>query len=136
MEYELNATPADGYVHVRVRGQNDVATAQRWARELIALCAEKGWKNLLVEENLAGPRLSLVDIFGIISKEAPAASPHIHLMAFVDSSPERDPFNVRFGETVALNRGLSVKVFDTVPQAESWLRARLSKDAESPLRAP
>jgi hypothetical protein len=41
--------------------------------------------------------------------------------AYVLSEPVLDP--QRLGETVAVNRGVNVKVFDNVPDALQWLRA-------------
>ena len=42
--------------------------------------------------------------------------------AYVLHPPMLDP--KRFGETVAVNRGMRIKVFDDIEQAESWLGIR------------
>ena len=41
-------------------------------------------------------------------------------IAFVDDNPDHRELN-SFGETVATNRGISVKMFKDVIEAEKWL---------------
>jgi hypothetical protein len=42
-------------------------------------------------------------------------------MAYVDINPEHDLGEMKFSENVAVNRGISVRVFATVQEAEAWL---------------
>jgi hypothetical protein len=44
---------------------------------------------------------------------------HVPKFAYVLVEPVLDP--ERFGETVAVNRGMSVKAFDNLGEAEEWL---------------
>jgi hypothetical protein len=42
-------------------------------------------------------------------------------MAFVDINPAHDLGEMKFAENVAVNRGISVRVFPTIQEAEAWL---------------
>ncbi len=45
-------------------------------------------------------------------------------IAFVDTNPEHTFVPMQFAETVAVNRGVNVKVFHDVPAAMDWIRGR------------
>ena len=126
MRYSLSADPKEGYLHIRVKGENNPATARRYIKDIIAVCTAEGCPNVLIEEDLVGPRLGVGDIFAIISEKTEAVRPVIRLMAFVDVNAT-SPTNMKFGEDVAVNRGVTVRVFDAVPEAEKWLRKQLAK---------
>lgn len=49
------------------------------------------------------------------------AATAVTAIAYVDTNPEHDRQLQRFVESVALNRGLLVKMFATVAQAAAWL---------------
>jgi hypothetical protein len=48
--------------------------------------------------------------------------------AYVLKEPVLDP--QRFGQTVAVNRGMNVKTFDNVEQARTWLGLPSTKPAD------
>jgi hypothetical protein len=125
MRYSFTADSKEGYLHIRVQGENTPATARRYIKDILAACTAEGCPNVLVEEALVGPRLGIGDIFAIISEKSAAVRPVIRLMAFVDVNAT-NPANMKFGEDVAVNRGVTVRVFDTVPEAEKWLRKQLA----------
>ncbi len=45
----------------------------------------------------------------------------VEQVAYVDTNPEHDSTLLDFIETVAVNRGVRVRVFGTVSEAETWL---------------
>ena len=47
----------------------------------------------------------------------------ISQIAYVDTNPEHDASLMSFAETVALNRGIGMRLFATVAEAETWLAA-------------
>jgi len=75
----------------------------------------------LVEENLTGPSINLLEVFAIVSSEVPKAWPWVTQVAFVDVNPEHSWENRAFAEDVAINRGLMMRVFQTVADAKEWL---------------
>jgi hypothetical protein len=54
----------------------------------------------------------------MLSKSIP-----VRRVAYVDLNPEHSAANMEFAKTVAGNRGLDVRVFATVAEAEAWLRS-------------
>jgi len=48
------------------------------------------------------------------------------LAAYVDLRAT-NPANMRFAETVAVNRGVTVAVFGSVADAEQWLQKKLAR---------
>jgi hypothetical protein len=42
-------------------------------------------------------------------------------LAYVDINPEHDPKAMEFAENVAVNRGIPVRIFATVLEAQVWL---------------
>jgi hypothetical protein len=76
---------------------------------------------VLIEENLRGPGLGTMDIFNVVKEGSERAAPLMLRIAYVDVNPEHDRKALEFGENVAVNRGMNVKVFSSVAEAEHWL---------------
>ena len=74
----------------------------------------------MVEEHLEGPRLGTFDVFQIAKEGTEKNQGVIREIAFVDINASGDL--MKFAETVAGNRGLQMKVFNTVQDAENWLQ--------------
>jgi hypothetical protein len=111
------------YLHVSVTGENTVANVRRILRDVLCACAEHGCARVLLEEHLTGPSLGTVDVFEIVAEGSHAAVSALEQMAYVDTNPEHDASQLEFIETVAVNRGIRVRVFATVAEAEAWLAA-------------
>ncbi len=122
MSYEIVFQEENGYLHVRVTGDNTLENVRRYFREALAACVRLGYSTLLVEENLQGRRLSLADVFHIAIETTEQSRSILRRLAYVDTNPDRSLENMRFAETVAVNRGGSVRVFDTVGAARAWLQ--------------
>jgi len=43
----------------------------------------------------------------------------------VDTNPEHDFLDMQFAETVAVTRGINIRMFESPPEAEAWLRQRV-----------
>jgi hypothetical protein len=63
----------------------------------------------------------MVEAFEIVSEGSASARSVVQQIAYVDTNPEHDSSLLDFVETVAVNRGVHVRVFATVPEAEAWL---------------
>ena len=72
-----------------------------------------------------------MDVFDIAAEGSMRAPAQITTMAYVDMNAGGDL--MKFAETVANNRGLSVRVFSSVSDAREWL---LHADAGSTHDAP
>jgi hypothetical protein len=75
--------------------------------------------SLLLEMNLSGPSLDTMSIFRVVSQRAPTGAT-LAKIAYVDPATS-DPAEARFAETVALNRGVNVRLFPDVASAAQWL---------------
>lgn len=91
-----------------------------WGK-IAAECAAHKCKRVLVIEDVQ-EILSTIDIFEFVER-----MPELGLLgvtiALVDPHPEH-LLKYRFGETAATNRGIILKLFDNVPEAEAWLHAQ------------
>ena len=125
MAYLLTITEEPGYLHFRVAGDNALATVRAYVAEVHATCAQRGCRAILVEENLTGPGLEMLDIFQIVSTGVEETRLLLRKIAFVDLQARSRPGNARFAETVAVNRGLNLRTFATVAEAAAWLTGSL-----------
>jgi hypothetical protein len=119
--YELSITQAQGYVHAVVTGTNSAESNLGYFDELLRECIAKGYRRVLIEERLVGPRLSTTDVFNLASTMSGRASGLFDAVAYVDVNAKSES-NAKFGENVAVNRGVRVKAFRTVEEAVQWLR--------------
>jgi hypothetical protein len=133
MKYELTVTPRKGYLHVRVTGPNGTATIRQYFADTVAACLREGCPNVLIEEYLQGERISIADVFEVVSDNVDLIRSAIRLVAFVDVNPHRSDTNLKFGETVAVNRGLAARVFGDVAEAEGWLTAEILAGPKGPV---
>jgi hypothetical protein len=111
---------------VTVTGENTPENVLGYLTAVRAACVQRGCPAVLIEENLKGPGLSITKIFDVISKASQGARPGVTIMAYVDVNSEHDRTRMKFAEDVAVNLGISVRVFDSLPDAEQWLRDTLA----------
>jgi hypothetical protein len=123
MTYSCTIDRKPTYLHVKVTGENTRETVLRYFAEAAEACLQQGCSRLLIEENLAGPSLSIGQMFDLVSTRADQGPPPPITIAYVDVNPEHDASRLRFGETTARNRGFLFHLFPTVQAAEEWLAA-------------
>jgi hypothetical protein len=122
MAYHLAVERKPGYLHARVTGDNTPESVLGYLGELQDACRQHHCFTVLIEEDLQGPSLPTLDVFEIVTTQVSAVdrAPRI---AFVDRNPAHDTSRMAFAQTVAENRGLTVRVFGTVAEAEAWLES-------------
>jgi hypothetical protein len=103
-------------------GENSPETVHSYLEDVYVTCVQRNCSSILIEENLQGPGLGLLDIYKIASEGSGRALSAVRRIAYVDVNKEHSPWNMRFAETVAVNRGVNVRLFETVNEAEEWLR--------------
>ena len=96
----------------------------RYLAEAAEACRQHQCSQILIEENLSGPSLSIGQMFDLVSARSDLGPPPPITIAYVDVNPEHDPGRLRFGETTARNRGFLFHLFASVPEAEEWLAGR------------
>ena len=123
MTYHLTFTEKPGYVHCIVTGKNTMKNVAAYFQELARECEARNCFRVLIEEHLVGRRLETWDVYQLVSEGSARNFGKFQAMAYVDVNAEGDL--MKFAETVASNRGLSMVVFATVPEAESWISSKV-----------
>ena len=119
MSYEFIVTEHATYVHAKVVADRNPANALRFLEEAYAACVKSGRSDLLLEMHLAGGSLTTTSVYNVISQRVPDGR-NLRKIAYVDTSPD-DPAMAYFAETVAVNRGVNVRLFQNIAAAEEWL---------------
>jgi hypothetical protein len=118
VSFTLTLDQKPTYLHATVTGVNSQENALRYLEEVRRECLARGCTRLLIEERLDGPRLRTLDVFQVASQASGDIFGAVRAIAYVDVNAENDL--MEFAETVAVNRGMPVRVFPSV--AEEWLR--------------
>lgn len=120
----LEIHPESGFLRVVATGNFSLDEAKRTFLQMLeAIAINKSMKVLIDGRELTGnPELMERFYYGKFAsqkiKNFPGVSPFT-AFAYVIKEPILDP--KRFGENVAVNRGMCVKVFDTPEEALQWL---------------
>jgi len=121
MSYDLVIEEKPPYLHAKVSGTHNEQNAHRFLVDVHEAWVERNYSAVLLEMNFSGPSLGVLGIFNVISDRAPHAV-GLKRIAYVDGGSGHDADQARFAETVARNRGVNVRLFGTVGEAEGWLR--------------
>lgn len=119
MTYKLAIKQEPSYLHVVVTGLNSWENVQSYLAEIMRECMARRTYRVLIEERLEGPRLGTMDVYQIAAEGADRARGLFEAIAYVDANARGD--QMKFAETVAVNRGLPVTVFASVDEARNWL---------------
>ncbi len=121
MTIAYNCQPIDGVLVVEASGSDDsLEEVQSYGLAVIDAAVRHGCTRVLCLENRLEYRIGTADIFEAASYIAEKA-PHIARVAIV--CRPADVRDARFWENVAVNRGLTVRMFLEPAEAERWVRA-------------
>jgi hypothetical protein len=121
MAHKITAQVTPSHIHVVVTGDNTERDVLAYMEDVRRLCAQHSCWYVLIEEALSGPGLGITSVFDLASHGAQMAREQFRAIAYVDVNPAHDHDMMEFAETVAVNRGLRVRVFETVDDATRWL---------------
>jgi hypothetical protein len=119
MSYKLTVEERPAYLHAKVVGERTADNLLRFLQETYAACVKSGRSALLLDIQLSGPSLDTATIYNVISQRIMDAR-KLHKIAYLQPDLD-DPAMPYFAETVALNRGANVRLFQSVEAAEEWL---------------
>jgi hypothetical protein len=119
VSYQLTIEERPTYVYARADGDLTPANALRFLEEAGAACEKSGRSSVLLDMQLHGPNLNTTSVYDVISQRAAAGS-KLRKIAYVPYEAD-DRSMARFAETVAINRGVNVRLFESVAAAERWL---------------
>jgi hypothetical protein len=123
-DYSLSIEEKPGYLHAKVTGINGRESVLGYTQEIFEACLAHDRSAVLIEENLAGPSLSLSAVFQLVDARVAQAMRVLKKIAYVDINPEHDLSRMEFAEDRAVNRGVNMRLFATVERAQDWLEGR------------
>jgi hypothetical protein len=134
MSYQLTVEQRRTYVHSKVVGERTAENALRFLRDSYAACMNCGNSAVLLEVHLTGPSLTTTSVFDVILSWVPDAL-KLNKIAYVEPSID-DATMPAFLETVAVNRGVNVRLFRDVASAASWLsEGEAARSGHTPMRS-
>jgi hypothetical protein len=119
LSYELTIAQKAGYLHGIATGQNSREAVTEYLMRGLQECVDRGLSHVLIEARLQGPRLALWDIFEIAAEHSKFDMGRFDAIAYVDANAPAELLT--FIQDVSRNRGLPVRVFNSVATAEQWL---------------
>ena len=122
MAHTLKVRNQGSYLHLIAEGDTTVEDITGYLSEVLKKCTELHCPNVLIEENFKGPSLGIFAIYEIVTKICWQAASVVRHVAYVDISLEHKKEVNQFAETTAVNRGVNIKLFETVAEAENWLQ--------------
>lgn len=122
MAFDLTIVERPGYLHFKVTGENSEAAVRGYLQKIHETCVARQCTTALVEEHLRGPNLNTLQMFQIASEGSERSRSIVRKIAYVDTNPEHAFEDTKFVEDVAVNRGMNVRTFETVAEAERWLK--------------
>lgn len=120
MSHKVTFARKAGYLHAVVTGANSKENVVSYLLDILHECVARDCFRVLIEERLEGPRLGTMDIFEIASEGQRRVAGRYPIIAYVDVNAESTAA-MKFAEDVAVNRGISVRVFPSVANARRWL---------------
>jgi len=118
--YQVTVDERPTYVYAKAVGELTAANVVRFLEEAYAACVKSGRSDLLLDMQLTGQSLSTTNIYNVMSQRVRDGL-KLRKIAYVDSTTAVDPGMAHFAGNVAVNRGVKVHLFHTVPLAEEWL---------------
>jgi hypothetical protein len=119
-DFQIRFDDRPGHLYAFVSGPKDtIDVSRRYWSEIASECEKRHISRVLVEEDFPNA-ISDADTFDLIAG-SDTAMRRLRI-AFVDRRSDQFESNL-FGETVARNRGMIVKVFDDATAAQIWLQA-------------
>jgi hypothetical protein len=131
VKLDISLVKEEGYLHARVSSANTAENVVDYLSELRRACVQQDCNAILIEENLAGPRLPMQDVKNIVfwgSHQLPRLPLTI---AYLDVNSGHSPANVKFAEALALERGINMRACETLEEARAWLREQIAAERNS-----
>lgn len=127
MSMKLEICPESGFLRVSAAGEFSLGEAKRTFLEMVeAVALHKVRKVLFDGRGLVGEPAKMERFYygefaaGAVAESAERGTlPRFTQFGYVLEHPVLDP--QRFGENVAVNRGMRVKTFDNLQDAHAWL---------------
>jgi hypothetical protein len=122
MSHDLTIEEKGDVLCVTATGTRSMETVLAISKDILAACAEKGVKKVLIDVRKLEGRLHPMDAYKITAEHFPKMRDLsvITQNAIVDL--EGFEHSYRFFENVAVNRGFNLRIFSGPDQAMAWLK--------------
>lgn len=131
--YTLKLQPRDGYLAAFVSGPDDsVAISLRFLSEVAASCHARGFKRVLIVEDLEAP-VTMAEMYEI-AIHAPRLLNGLKV-AFFDRHSAHNDLNL-FAEEIAVEHGVDGRVFSDLADAERWIATTDDAEPRTEKRSP
>ncbi|MBW1847959.1 MAG: hypothetical protein JRJ27_12640 [Deltaproteobacteria bacterium] len=119
--YLVTTEPHDETIYVKMLGEFDAKTLSESTASLVEELNRTSYRKILLDHSEATPLLSVLE-----QHERPEVAEKIGVQreCLVAIVYRKDHETYEFIETVARNKGFSVKIFTSTEEAVSWLRDR------------
>lgn len=124
MGYELSIDDRHRIVEIRFSEKTEHSEHLKARDEILEICRIRNIHKILVDarELVIDLRPSVMELFDFGVSWAEKARGMSNLLAGVLPRDSTTRENVRFGDTVASNRGFVSRAFDDIEEAKAWLR--------------
>ncbi len=120
--YNIEFVDRTDYLYAYVSGDKDsLDISRQYWREIADECRRTKKSKVLIVEDIK-ESVSTTETYQIASEISSMGFAGIKI-AFIDQHIEQQELN-EFGELVSTNRGLNVKLFNKVEEAEKWLLSK------------
>jgi hypothetical protein len=111
----------EGIVRLRLTGPQTLADYRQQTEEALQLARSKKVALFLVEDQQAWNTASVLELFALPAMYEELGAPRSGKVAIVMPRDSPSAADIRFYETVCVNRGYNVKIFATEQAAMEWL---------------
>jgi hypothetical protein len=122
MDYNFTVEQKGDYLLVKVEGENTPNNVAKYLSEVLNTCMQYNCYKVLIEENLLGSSIGTLDMFNVVKNAANHPMSAKIKIAYIDINKEHNMSDLLFGETVAVNRAVNVKIFSDYNDAKNWLQ--------------
>jgi hypothetical protein len=122
MDFELRFDENDEYITATLTGIRRPDTLIDAAAKTSAHCRDRGVFFVLIDVRGMSGGLDTMETFEVAGHEIPQQADTRKLVRSAILDHPENIKRIRFFETVAINRGLNVKVFDDEDRAIEWLQ--------------
>jgi len=116
--YQLTFEDRDAYLYARLNGEDSFAASLSYWNEIADKVKALGYQKLLIHEDLAGEVVES-EMHEIIMDLMPSGLLDVQI-AFFDENLNDASINA-LGQSLAVNKGANVKIFDSLNAAQDWI---------------
>jgi hypothetical protein len=120
MDYYLTVQRLPAYVHATGTGVLNEENARRFLFEAYVAAVESECDSLLLDMRFVGPPMNFGSVYAVVAERSSDGS-MLKRIAYVDANPENAAGTSEFAELAAVKRGVNVRLFGTIAEAQRWL---------------